>query len=283
MDVADDIVDVAHIDRHPRVVGLHDGLFDLFRRGFQVDALDFGARNHDVLDAGFLQLEDSQQHLLVAVVDVLARLLDDALQLLVAERIALVDLRRHADQRQHAVGHHVDQPDQRVGQLQQRRVDESGGIGQFLRVQRPQRFRRHFGEDQQHQRQHAGGDGDAGVVEQPIADEGGQLGDDDVDEIVAEQDQADQPVGLLQQFPGAFRAGMALIRHVFEAVGVQRHQRRFGTGEECRQAEQRHKGAEENTQGDVTHIVISDLAKGWKRAEPRQGARMISSTILLPK
>ena len=78
-------------------------------------------------------------------------------------------------------------------------------------VQGGQGLRRHFREHQDGDGQDPGGDRHAKFLVIQVADVGRQLRDQDVDQVVAEQDQPDQPVRALQQGLGSPRAQVSLL------------------------------------------------------------------------
>ena len=55
---------------------------------------------------------------------------------------------------------------------------------------------RHLRKDQYNHRHHHRGDPDTVGAEQPDADDGSDRGRKNIDQVVSQQDQADQPVGL---------------------------------------------------------------------------------------
>ena len=59
----------------------------------------------------------------------------------------------HPDQVQHAIRCDIGQPDEGIGDLEQRVINNRGREREFFRVQRGQGFRRGFGENQHNQRQ----------------------------------------------------------------------------------------------------------------------------------
>ncbi len=107
--------------------------------------------------------------------------------------------------------------------------------GDAWRVQRGIGFRRNFGEDEDNNGEGDGGVEDAEVAVEADADDGAERGGGDVDEVVAEQDGANEAVGAFQQMMGAFGAFVAFIRLVFEFVAVERHHRGFRGREEGRE------------------------------------------------
>ena len=64
MQDADDLIDVVLKDRQAGVLAVADDAFDLCEIIVQIDADYFIVRNHDVVDRDFLEVEDTEQHLL---------------------------------------------------------------------------------------------------------------------------------------------------------------------------------------------------------------------------
>src|SRR5690606_28833180 len=94
--------------------------------------------------------------------------------------------------------------------------------------------------DEDHQRGGHGGDRDGRllVVHQALGNDQQQHGDQRLGHVVQQQDQADQPVGPLQQAARQGGSAMARLHQVPQPVAVQRHQACFGAGEEGRQQEE---------------------------------------------
>ena len=86
---------------------------------------------------------------------------------------------------------------------------------------------RDFGEDEDDDGQDDGGEQHAKVAVKTQADDGAERGGGDIDEVVAEEDGADEAVGVFEQVAGAFGALVAFVREVFEFVAVERHHRGF--------------------------------------------------------
>jgi hypothetical protein len=102
---------------------------------------------------------------------------------------------------------------------QQRQQHHAGGEGDAFRVQRGDGLRGDLGEDQDHQRQQEGGDDDARVAVETDRDDRGDRRGGDVDEVVADQDQADQPVRALEQRWRAGRRGVVACAGVSGGSG----------------------------------------------------------------
>ena len=107
----------------------------------------------------------------------------------------------------------------------------------MLRVGRGECFRRYFREDENYDSEDDGGEQDAKVAVEAQADEGAERGGGDIDEVVAEEDGADEAVGVFEQVAGAFGALVAFVREVFEFVAVERHHRGFRGRKKRREGE----------------------------------------------
>jgi hypothetical protein len=196
---------------------------------------------------------------------------------------------------QQAVGDRVDAPHQGVEHVHQRVQHVGGGEGDALGVQRGQRLRRHLADDQHQDRHRAGGDRDPRVAPDPQRDHGGDHGGEDVDEVVADQDQPEQAVGTLQQPRGETRAAMVLAQ-VLQPVAVERHHPGFGCGEEGRHQKAGDENAEQQFQrgivqaqgcllSDGTGMLKKTAGMATRLAGGSQAGRCSSSssTNLLPK
>ena len=210
----------------------------------EIDPDDVAARHHDVVDPDLLEIENAEQHVAVRVDDQAAGLADGHPQFVGRQRVTPVPPGRQHEQSQDQLRDPVDQDDQRHQQPDQNPVDIGRRQRDFLRVGRGQRLRRDLGEQQQYQRQYAGGDRNPRFTVEAETDIGRELGDQHVDEIVAEQYQRNQPIRALQQFHRAHRAAVLLVGEVLQAVAIQAHQPGFRARKKGRQQDQRDKGDE---------------------------------------
>ena len=195
----------------------------------QVEGGNLVFRNHDVFHRDLFQVQDAQQHLLVFTGDGNVLVIDHRAQFLVTERAGGAVLDLDPEHPQQVVGEQVHDPHEGVGHGQQRRIDHCRRQRQFFRMQGGDGLRSQLGEDQDREDQDERGRGDPDVAVQAVTDVGRQLGDQDVDHVVAEQDQADEAVGFLEQLlrlpgPAPARAG-----HVAQAIAIKRHQCSFRT------------------------------------------------------
>ncbi len=239
MQDADDVVDVTLVDRHPRVLTGADMAEDDVEIIVQVDAEDLLTRHHDVIDGDVLEIENRQQHALVATRDHAAGFVDHGAQLVTGQAVGAAADIAHAEQAQQAIGDAIDQPDQRVEQLEQRFQHQRGRIGDALRIHGGHGLGRHFGKDQHHDGQHGGRDGRTrDITEVMDRDDGRQRGGQVVDEVVADQDDADQAVRTGKQAGNTLGAALTALGAVTETVAVDRHHAGLGTREEGRQDDQ---------------------------------------------
>ncbi len=261
-----------------------------------VDAADLVARDHDVVDRHFLQVENVQQHALVARRDHRAGLADDGAQLLGTERVLRALVGVDAEQLQQPVGDLVDAPHRGIKHVHQRVQHVGRGEGDALGVQRGQRLRRHLADDQHQDRHCAGGDRDSRIAPYPQRDHGADRRGEDVDEVVADQDQPDQAVRTLEQPRGETGAAVVLAQ-MLQPVAVERHHPGFGTGEECRHQKAGNENAEQQFQRGIVQAQGCLLSDGTRMLKKTGGhgnpivrralqagrCRTSSSTNLLPK
>ncbi len=255
VDEAHHVVDAAAVHQRLGVGHLQQILYQLVPGLVQVDPVDLLAGDHDVLHRGLFQIQDAEQHLLVLVRDEGPSLVDDGAQLLLAQRVPPRRFRVDPQQAQQGVGEEVHQGHQRIAHFQQRRVDPCGGEGEFFRVQGGQRLGRHFREDQDHQGENARRQGDGPFTTQAHGQDGGQRRGENVDEVVAQQDQSDEPVGPFKQSLGEAGGPVSFLRQVLQAVTVEGHEGGFGTGEEGRENDEQEQRAEEAACGYVVQLV----------------------------
>ena len=229
---ADHVVDVVTVHGKARVHALVDDVLDRFRVVIEVDSDDLVVWNHDIVDRDLLQIQDAEQHLPVTIRDAAAGLMDHGAQFFARQRLQLGVARAYSKQEQDGVRRGIGQPDQGIGDLEQRVVDQGRGERHAFGIQRGESLRRGLGEDQDDQRQAQRADRDRRFAPEIPGDDRDQRGGEDVDEIVAEQDQADDPARPAQQSFGQARAAVAVARLVAELIAIQTHQRRFRTRKE---------------------------------------------------
>ena len=229
---ADNIVDVVAPHRQAGVraglQGAQDGVVVLV----EIDAEDLVARHHHVVHRHFLEVEDIQQHAPVRRGNQRPGLVDDGAQLLGGQVFLLPRCRVGAEQAHQAIGDKIHRPDHRVHDLHQRQQDHAGGKGNTLRAQGGQGLGGDLGEDQDHQGQGDGRNGNAGVAPQADGQDGGDGGSENVDQVIADQDQSDQAIRSLQQFAGPAGTPMLLLTQVLQPVAVEGHHCRFRAGKE---------------------------------------------------
>src|SRR5690606_17841742 len=173
--LADDIVEVASIDGQLRVVTGGELVDDVVPVVLEVDALDAAARDHDVVDGDRFQLEDAQQHLLVAARNELGRLLDDGAKLLGAQRV-VAPFQRDAEYSRQQRTHGVDADYDRARDLDKERERVDGPEGDLLGVQGGHGLGRYLGEDEHDQRDRSGGEGDGRLAGHLDGDDRGHRG-----------------------------------------------------------------------------------------------------------
>ncbi len=189
---AHNVVDAVAIEQDLGVGAVGQLALDALPVVIDIDGVDIAAGHHDVLDQHLVEIQDAQQHLLMALGDQAARLVDYGAQLLGVEGVILVwrDL-QHLEQ---TAGYAVDQPDQRGKRHHQPLEDPGGGVGNLLGEHGRQRLGSHFTKYQHHQGQAKSGHRDTEIAEQPDTDDGGNGGGEDIDQVVADKDEAEQPI-----------------------------------------------------------------------------------------
>ncbi len=174
MQDTDYIVDVIFVNGQPRVFALADDLLDLADFVVEIDTDDFVVRNHDIVDGYFFQVEDAEQHLLIPAGYSAARLVHDGSQFLPGKGLQFGISAADSEQEQHAIRRDIGQPDDRIGNFEQRVIDHRGREGEPLRVQRRQRLGRRFREYQHDERQNQGTERDGRFATHFESDEGNQ-------------------------------------------------------------------------------------------------------------
>jgi hypothetical protein len=93
-------------------------------------------------------------------------------------------------------------------------------------------------EDQERDRDGAECERPLALAEQAHGDEARERGRGRVDQVVAEQDDAEQAVGLREKRHGEPRAARAALRLMLQPIAVRGHHRRLGDRKEARRHEQ---------------------------------------------
>ena len=241
---AHDAVDVALVHRQARVLALAQLIDDLVPVILHIDADDFGARHHDVLHRGLLQIENADQHLLMAMGNHGARLGDHGAQFLAAQGVRRL-LLRYAQQTQYAVRKQIGGQHERIQQPQQRRVYIRRRQRETLRMQRAEGLGGDLAEDQDDEGQCDDPDGHEVIAAQAKGDEADQRRRHDIDDGAQQQNEPDQSVGVGEQGLRQPRAAMSGLGPVAQPVSVQAHERGLAAGKEGRQNQQRGESAEQ--------------------------------------
>ena len=108
-------------------------------------------------------------------------------------------------------------------------------------MQRGQGLRRGFGKDQNHERQGDCAKRSSRFPADLVGDDADERGHRKIDEVVAQENEPDQPVGTLEQSLCAAGAAVTLARLVSQLVTVKAHERRFRAREEGRKHQQKQK------------------------------------------
>ena len=231
---AADVVDVVAIDGQPCVTTVLDEMQSRLMAVVEIDADDFVVGHHHVVDGHVLQLQDAQEHLVTTAGQQRAGFTDQGAQFVDGQVVIIDILRVYAAQAQQAIGDEVDQPDHGPDDLLQRVIDVGRGQRHALGMQGRERLRCQFRENQDHQREQDGAGCDpqrAAELQRDVAD---QLGGGDIDDVIAQQDHADQAIRSFEELVCQLGAAMAVSGPMAEAVPIDAHQRSFGPGEKSR-------------------------------------------------
>ena len=133
MQDADNVIDVTTVHRHAGVLRGTQVLHDFFNVIFEVDTNDLVARYHNVVHRHFLEVENTDQHVLVALGDHGAGFPHNGTQLFCTQVVRRGAVYVDADQFQHAVGDGVYEPYERMQQPLHGQQDAAGGKGNLLR------------------------------------------------------------------------------------------------------------------------------------------------------
>ena len=201
----------------------------------EIDAYDLIVRNHDIVDRYLLEVEDADQHLAIAARDARAGLEYDGAEFLSSQRLQLGAALADAEKPQDAVRGSVRQPHDRVSDLEQRVVDQRCGEGETLGVQCGERLGCRLREDDHDEREDAGADRNRRFAAEVQCDQGHERGGREVDQVVAKQDQPDQPIGAFEQLFRESRTTVAVTCLVPQLIAVEAHECCLGAGEEGRQ------------------------------------------------
>ena len=150
---SDDLVDAVFVHGQTRVLACRDNVLDDVDIVIQIDTDDLVVRHHDVVHRDLFKVENADEHLPIASRDPAACFMDDRPQFLMAQGVQWYAVVTDAEQVQHAVGCHVDQPDERVGDFRQRVVNDRRWKREPFRMQGGKRFRRGLRKYQHNQRQ----------------------------------------------------------------------------------------------------------------------------------
>ena len=94
-------------------------------------------------------------------------------------------------------------------------------------MERGNGFWRDLRKDQDHERQRQGGDRNAGVAKKSDSNDCRDSRGQNVDQIVANQNQPDQSVGSLQESDGSSRSAVTRPLEMPQTVAVERHHARL--------------------------------------------------------
>ena len=254
MQHAEQIVGRALLHHQPRVMAGGNLLAQPFGVVLDVDRLDLVARRHHVIHRDVFQFQQIHQYPAVLARQSAGRFQHDGAQFLQPEAVALPRVRLlDMQQLQDALHEQVDEPHHRVRQRQQRREQQRRRVGDAFGKGCPDHLRRDFAEhqDQKSEQQRRREQHHFAVAEQANGQHGRQRARGGIDQIVAQQDHAQELVGLVQQRLRPHRAAHAGLGGVAQAIAVDRHHRRLGRGKKCRSEQQNGKHGKKRAGGNT--------------------------------
>src|SRR3990170_4495537 len=206
----------APVHGQPGVIGGGELLVDGLDRRVDVDRLDARPWRHDVLDGDPLQVEQVDEDALVLLRHELRRFEYDHAQLLRRKARRLGAAPAHAEHERQRRDEQVHKPDYRVQHPKQRLEHVCDERRDALGVGGTDHLWGNLGEheDQERDHQRAAGEHDFLVAEQLDGDHPDQRCGRGIDQIVAEQNHAQQLVGLGEQVRGDLRAAAAQAHEI---------------------------------------------------------------------
>ena len=113
-----------------------------------------------------------------------------------------------------------------------------------------------LGEDKHHNSQQYGRNGNARVAVKADGDNGRDSRGQNVNEIIANEDETNQSIGPFKQLAGSAGSPMALGAEVFQTISVERHHAGFGTGKETRNQYQYGENEKKQSQRGVVQEAV---------------------------
>ena len=199
-DVADvqhafDLVEVVTVGDEAAVAAGGDLPHEVVPVVVEIHAFEFVARHHRFADGNVFEFEHAEQHfLLFAVFGIIPAGLDDAFQFFVAQCFFDGVVGFDAERAQDEADDSVQKGNQWREEAHQAGEDARDRQGDACCMQRSIGFRRNFRKDEDNDGENDGGVEDAEVAVETDTDNGTERGGGDVDEVVAEQDGADEAV-----------------------------------------------------------------------------------------
>jgi len=224
-----DVIWIAAIDGKARISAGQHFLDAVFHRFIQVQQGDLGPVGHNIRNLDIIQFQDGSQHralmgnvriLTIVQIDGTAQLF---LMLFFADRRGNLHTERlqgRADDGLNRMGYRREHDHDHADY---RRNLQGDGIGMAECIGLRQNLR----EDQHQQRHDNGRIGNARLAEQTNQQGRRQRGGQDIDQIVSQQDRADQPVLLFQQRDDDGGTPVALLRLQMHTRARRGGQRRF--------------------------------------------------------
>ena len=159
---------------------------------------------------------------------------DQRAQLLHRQGMGVVGLRLQAQGPEQETHEQVHEPDDRIYQLEQRREDIGRGKRNALRITRPHHLGADFAEYENEKSDHQGTgcEREFAFAEQPERYYGDESGRCRVDQVVSQQDHAEQAIGAGKQLRSEACPTVAGLGQMPQPITVERHHAGFGNRKE---------------------------------------------------
>ncbi len=164
--------------------------------------------------------------------DQVSGFIDHGSQLLGVEMLHAAVRFMDAEYPRNALGDAVHQIDGGREHHRQRLEEPAGKKGETLGIQGGEGLGCDFRKHQHDKGQDQARSGNTGIAVEANTDDGGDGGGKNIDQVVADQNQADQLVGSLQKASHANRPMITFFGQVLQAVPVDGHHPGFRAGEE---------------------------------------------------
>jgi hypothetical protein len=164
-----------------------------------------------------------------------------------------------AGEPQQAAHEQVHEPDDRIGEAQQRCQHEGRGEGDLLGIRRADHLGRDLAEHQDHEGddQRRRGEREFGFAEEAERQVGHERGRCRIDQVVPEQHDTQQAVGAGEELGRQAGTAMPGLHEVLKPIAVERHHAGLGDREEPGDHEEDDQREQQGVGGGVVQGVVS--------------------------